>query len=314
MDKNLPVPVETVDQIIKESIRQEEALLGIDGDLLDATFVPRGFVYCNLPYRRLWRPDGTLETLYEQKSARLTLTLFCGDRSVGLPYGSMPRMLMSEITQRARQSGSRKIYLAEPISHLFARWGIPANGGPRGSISRFRLQLDALCASAIHFSWHAKQIEGGKTIRTFDKICNTPIFENAAFIREQIELNPTTLTDECYFELSDYFFKEITNHPVPIKLDALAKLQRSPLAMDLYCFLTHRVSFIQTATLLDWTFLFKQFGSGFSDLRFFKRNFIRAIQKVIEVYPSLNVEPHPEGLLVKPCRPHVWRATDYGAQ
>lgn len=311
MDKKTDLPASSVEEIIKESIRREEAILGIDGDLLDASFMPRGFVYCNLPYKRLWRADGSLETHFTQKSSRVTMTIFSGDPSVGLPYGSMPRILMAELTQRARQSGSKKIVIAEPLSHLFSRWGIVPSGGPNGTVSRFRKQLDALAASAIHFSWHYEQKKDGKVQTTIDKFQNALFFENGAFLRSQIELDPSSLTDGCCFELSDYFYKEITRHPVPVKLEALSELQRSPLAMDLYCFFTHRVSFMQTAQLFDWNTLYAQFGRGFSDIRFFKRNFYRAMQKVLKVYPSLDAEPHPEGLLLKPCKPHIWRVSDY---
>ena len=302
----------TPDEIVKNSIREQASLLGIPGDLLDASFMPRGFVYCNLPYRRLLRSDGTPATHYVQKSKRLTLTIHSADESLGLPFGSMPRMLMAEITQRARQTGSRQIALAEPLSRLFKRWGLTCTGGAKGTITRFRRQLDALCASSVHFAWHWQQEKDGRVIRTVDKISNAPFFTNAIFLREQLELDATKITDGCMFELSEYFFNEITHHPVPIMLDALAELQRSPLAMDLYCFLTHRMSYLGTADFLEWSVLYAQFGGSFSELRIFKPVFIRALGKVLKVYPSLNVELCEGGLILKPSKPHVWRISDYG--
>ena len=40
--------------------------------------------------------------------------------------------------------------------------------------------------------------------------------------------------------LSDAFFSEIKNHPVPIDLDILSAIKTSPLAIDLYLFLNYK--------------------------------------------------------------------------
>jgi hypothetical protein len=61
--------------------------------------------------------------------------------------------------------------------------------------------------------------------------------------------------------LSERFFNEITEKPVAIELRALKALKHSPMALDLYLWLTYRMSYVKNRTPIPWSALQLQFGS-----------------------------------------------------
>jgi hypothetical protein len=52
--------------------------------------------------------------------------------------------------------------------------------------------------------------------------------------------------------LGERFFAEIIERPVPVDMRALRALRRSPLALDLYVWLTYRMSYLRQPTAVPW--------------------------------------------------------------
>ena len=104
------------------------------------------------------------------------------------------------------------------------------------------------------------------------------------------------------------FFEEITTNPVLVDMRALKALKRSRLALDIYTWLTYRMSYLKHNTRLPWPLLQVQFGSDYADnaqgRRNFKKEFLKQLMKVQAIYP-VNLEPGSNALLLKPNRPHV---------
>ena len=113
--------------------------------------------------------------------------------------------------------------------------------------------------------------------------------------------------------VSDEFYRELIEHPVPVDLDALRLLQSSPLRLDIYAWLTQRNSYAKRRSNITWTQLRNQFGSNTrSDTRQgrakFRELFTRQLGYVLAVYPSARVDVQPEGIVAHPAPPHVqWR-------
>ena len=63
-------------------------------------------------------------------------------------------------------------------------------------------------------------------------------------------------------ELGEKFFQEIIAHPIPLDLNILKRLKRSPLGLDLYLWLTYRTFMLKTPLTLVWRQLYRQFGRG----------------------------------------------------
>ena len=111
--------------------------------------------------------------------------------------------------------------------------------------------------------------------------------------------------------LSEPFYEELVKNPLPIDLRALKALRKSPMAIDIYCWLTMRLLSVKKPTLIPWKSLQEQFGAGYSldsaGRRDFKVNFQKQLKKVLVVYPEakVSVPDGKGGLLIKHSKPHV---------
>ena len=90
---------------------------------------------------------------------------------------------------------------------------------------------------------------------------------------------------------------------------ALKALKRSPLALDIYCWLTYRMSYLHKPTEVPWPVLQMQFGADYAlqgqGPRDFKKKFLHHLRRVLVVYSEADVEDGERGLLLKPSKPHV---------
>lgn len=79
--------------------------------------------------------------------------------------------------------------------------------------------------------------------------------------------------------------------PVPVDIRALVALKRSSLALDLYSWLTYRMSYMRKRTRVPWSVLQHQFGLGYPltarGLGNFRRNTLIALRKVEAIYPAI---------------------------
>ena len=121
---------------------------------------------------------------------------------------------------------------------------------------------------------------------------------------DQRSLLPSTI------RLSDEFFRELVEHPVPVSVEALRLLQGSPLALDIYTWLTHRNSYARQRTKITWLQLQGQFGSTTATDTWrgrakFRETFLRQLPYVLQVYPEARVDVTAEGLVVWPSRTHI---------
>jgi hypothetical protein len=119
-------------------------------------------------------------------------------------------------------------------------------------------------------------------------------------------------------KLTNNFFQECITNPVPIDLRAFKALRGSPLAMDIYTWLTYRMSYLRaTSRPITWEALMLQFGSGYGNaiannasalkqsVLDFKRNFLKAVKLVHTVYPEANLTYNDTGLILMPSPTHV---------
>jgi hypothetical protein len=116
---------------------------------------------------------------------------------------------------------------------------------------------------------------------------------------------------QSHVRLSDNFFKECVTNPVPIDMRAYKTLRGSPLAMDIYTWLTYRMSYTNHKTRpIRWEALMMQFGSSYGSerlqaIRDFKKAFLKSLKMVQIVYPKANVEVSDSGLILLPSPTHI---------
>ena len=63
-------------------------------------------------------------------------------------------------------------------------------------------------------------------------------------------------------ELGEKLFQEIIRRPVPLDMNILKALKRSPLGLDLYMWLAYRTFTLKEPLLLRWKDLYRQFGAA----------------------------------------------------
>jgi len=255
-------------------------------------FMARALVQATLPHK------ATLANEFRRENGLFSLTILAPSR-VGLPYGSIPRLLLSWMTTEAVCTRSPVLELGPTLSAFMSELGLSRQGGKRGDITRLKKQTESLFCSTIscRYADDVSAQGAGFNIARDYALWWTPKSP------EQLPLWKSTVT------LSTDFFNEIIARPVPIDMVALKALKRSPMALDIYFWLTYRMSYLQRDTVIPWPLLQGQFGADYAQNpqghRDFKKLFIKRLEGVKSIYETVKVAPLETGLLLKPSPPHV---------
>lgn len=274
-----------IDRLIAESlaIEAEEAVkAGALG------FMARALVQATLPHRRVAGNEFT------RRNGAFTLNLLAPS-AVGLPYGTVPRLLLAWLTTEAVRTRSREILLGDSLSGFMRELDLVPTGGRWGSITRLKSQTQRLFSATVSCTYQGKDSTGLMGYRIADKAMlwwHAKAPEQAALWQSSVAL-------------SEPFFREVIEHPVPVDMRALKALKRSPLALDMYAWLTYRMSYLNRDTEIPWPALAAQFGADYKRVRDFKAAFLLELRKVLAVYPEAKAEEGSTGLLLKPSRPHI---------
>lgn len=291
-------------------------------------FMARALVIATMPYKDP-KTDAFVRTNGDFK-----LRIVAGYEG-GIPFGIYPRLLMSWVATEAVRKQTPVIELGDSLSQ-FLRVVLnlrSRGGGERGSGTRVIEQMKRLFGSLVTASYNGTQEHRGFILKNVLIADELELNDNemsylthnmSSEATEQTLWIPQNKTEagqwKSQVRLSNNFFQECITNPVPIDLRAYKVLRASPLAMDIYTWLTYRMSYTQHRSKpIRWESLMMQFGSGFntSDMeqavRDFKKAFLRALKMVLLVYPQASVEINPNGLVLLPSRPHVLPSNDQQA-
>lgn len=278
----------SINRIITESLAIE-AEAAQEANALG--FMARAMVQATLPHRKV---EGAY---FQRVNGKFTLTLLAPP-TIGLPYGSIPRLLLAWLTTEAVKTKSRELELGDSMSAFMRELGLVPTGGRWGSITRLKTQTSRLFCSTVSASYKdAERLE-----EVGYRLADKSVLWWDAKSPTQASLWRSTVT------LSAPFFDEVVSHPVPIDMRALKALKQSPLALDIYCWLTYRMSYLSKPTTIPWEGLSNQFGSNYAAIRDFRAHFIRALQQVLAVYPDADAMPTEHGLALKPSITSVRRS------
>ena len=114
-----------------------------------------------------------------------------------------------------------------------------------------------------------------------------------------------------YVHLSPNYFASLQKHAVPLDFRAVGALAHNALALDIYKWLAQRLWRIRPNTWdqITWKNLQEQFGLNYSQIRFFRRTFLRTLPQVLAQYPTAekNVTWDRGGLNLRLTAPPVPR-------
>jgi hypothetical protein len=256
----------------------------------DYAFMAKELVQCTLPHR-----DPGNIARWSRVNGALTLTIVS---TVGYPYGSIPRLLLFWLTREAKRTQSRKIKLGDSFYGFLKELGFNSyNGtGVRSDSKRVREQIRRLFASMISFS------TGNDS--TTERRLNMVVADASELWWGAVKPEQAELW-ESWVLLGEKFYRAITASPIPLDCRALKALKRSPLALDLYAWVIHKVYSVRkkgSPQFVSWAGLHAQFGSDYSTMKNFQIKAVAALTKIRVVYPELKLKFVPGGLIVGPSR------------
>lgn len=269
-----------------------DSLLAYAPNSQNLGFMPLLFVQATFPY------INTKTDKFIRKNGNFQLTLYS---PFGLPYGSIPRIVIAFLVTEAVRQKTRTIYLGENLRDFLNKLDLGCTGGKNGSITRLRKQLDSLFSCYISCS-AIDNVELGKIKTT----ANMVIADKSALWWEPHSLFDESGKFRSYVVLSESFYNSAVKSPVPVDMDIIMKLKKSPMAVDIYCWATYRVSYLKSSSRISWEDLALQFGASYSSIRSFKFKFRKHLGEMKKYYPELKYYAlDSKYLILYPSKPSV---------
>lgn len=264
-------------------------------------FMARVLVQATLPHSAQEGNEFTRSNGY------LTVSILA-PADIGLPYGSYPRLLLTWLTTEAVRTKSRELMLGPSLSAFMAELGLLTTGGRWGTVPRLKDQMlrlfSSMISASVELGGAGAEASKGRRGR------NVVVADDYTLWWDPHRPSQTALWQSTV-KLSEPFFQQVVDRPVPIDMRAVKALKKSPLALDLYSWATYRVSYLARPTDIPWGALMLQFGAGYPDTaqgrRDFRKHFLAALRKVAAVYPALRAQDGERGLLLRPSATHVAR-------
>ena len=262
----------------------------------DLGFMARLMALCSLP-----RANPGRRLQYKRINGPYTLIMTAVGKT-GLPFGNLPRLLLAWVSTEAVRTQSRELFLGASLSEFMRKLDLaPVGGGRRGERTRVHNQMKRLFNAHIQLAYEDRQVSAS---------VNSPLASRTEFWWNPKQLHERALW-ESRIELGEKFFQEIVSHPVPLDMNILKALRRSPLGLDVYLWLTCRTFSLRRPLRLSWPRLYRQFGvdpAMAGDKRTvdaFRTDCLRELTKIRVAWPDLNYSTGKGVLVLWPSKPAV---------
>lgn len=204
--------------------------------------------------------------------------------ALGVPYGSLPRLILIHIMTEAVRSRSRHIVLGTSFTDWMRRLGMRTiSYGPRGSATLIKEQLDRLLACEWMIRWDNENSSGDKEFAV----------KEVKLTSDYAGVNTKQGSFSREILLTEGFFEHLREHAVPLDENAIRQLRDSATALDLYTWLAYRLPRISKGrpALLSWPQLATHFGNEGNNIRKFRQTIREAWQRhVSAVYPEARAD------------------------
>ena len=263
----------------------------------DRGFMTRMMALCSLPRSN---PGNQLQ--YKRQNGPYTL-IMTATGNYKLPFGNLPRLLMAWISTEATTTQSRILVLGDSLSEFMRTLGVLSSdsGGSTGVRTRLRNQMNRLFHASVELSYedkHRKQFIASR------------IVDRGEFWWDPKRPDERSLWNSK-IELGEKFFQEIVSHPVPLNMNALGALKRSPLGLDLYLWLVYRTFPLRTPVRISWKQVYRQFGvepdkaNDRVTVDNFRKDCLRELKKIKLAWTGLNYSTAPGVLILLPSTPAI---------
>ena len=256
----------------------------------------RLMMLCSLP-----RANPGRRLQYKRVNGPYTLIMTAVGKT-GLPFGNLPRLLLAWVSTEAVRTQSRELFLGASLSGFMRKLGVaPIGGGRRGERTRVHNHMKRLFNAHIQLVYEDERVSAS---------VNAPLASRTEFWWNPKQPHERALW-ESKIELGEKFFQEIIRHPVPLDMNILKALRRSPLGLDLYLWLTCRTFSLKRPLRLSWRQLYRQFGvepDKAGDKRTvddFRKDCLRELIKIKVAWPDLNYSTAKGVLVLWPSKPAI---------
>src|SRR3954449_3815181 len=250
-----------------------------------------GFAIAALPHKR------TQESVWERDNGHIKLLVESGldsaKRPIGIPYGSIARMILLYLQTQAVRTKSRDVELGASMNAWLGAMGIAVGGNTYRLV---REQSHRISRCRLTF---------------FRRSQGAEMVTNGAFIRDAIlPITPDFSGQGCLWQervrLDEGFYQSLIEHPLPLRETAIRKISGRSMAIDLYIWLAYRLHVLSAPLIITWPALHGQFGEGYKEVRFFRRDVLPSLRLALAVYPEARVEiDEKKGLSLFPSPPPV---------
>lgn len=264
-----------------------------------ATEVPDGLSYQYVPLIQCSFPhtDPGRDTLFVRRNGWLEVTLSTARADSGLPYGVPARLLTIYCASEAVRRRSPEIYLGRSVHEFLRLLDVPVSRGERGSLRTYANQLLRLIRCTISVDENINDASGRSGLH----IRQTLFVQEARLWWDEV----SGIGQGSSLVLSPVLFDSIVERSAPLLTDALRQLRKSPMDLDIYAWLVHRLFSLSRPSSVTWEQLSGQFGHSYGELRYFRRYFGESLKRVLKVYPEARLKCSEQGILLLPSRPHV---------
>jgi Plasmid encoded RepA protein len=268
-----------------------ERVSAVAGETPSPSFLHSALCAMSLPVRRpadehapIIRQDGQYTLIINPKPVVESINGHKSLHSLGVPYGSLPRLVLIHIMTEAVRTKSRHIVLGQTFTEWMRRLGFrTVSYGPRGSATLIKEQLDRLLACEWMIKWEAATDQGErefgiKEIKLTNEYAGVDR-KNGAFIRE--------------IYMTEGFFEHLRQHAVPLNETAIRQIRDSATALDLYTWLAYRLPRInpKRPATISWQQLAVHFGNDGKNIRKFRQTVRDAWERhVSAVYPDARAD------------------------
>ena len=268
-------------------------------------FLPAAAVMCFFPQRQLppgvydWQMShGECELLIEggRISKRGEPRNF---RHCSVPFGYLARLLFTYISGQAIKTQSRSVELGHSMTQFMKRLGIAVDGR---SGKKLVTAVEDIAAASFYLGYWDQD---GSTHTKFARVANRTSFWQMPKDENQV----TLWTPEMI--ISSDFYEQLQEHRVPIDLDHLSRLTRSPRRMDLYTWLSYRTHAIREGRrdAIPVRYLQPVFAPDVQSLRLFKQRLKLDLVAIGKIYPRFRAEVVEDALVLQRSPPPVPPAT-----
>ncbi|MCX6936460.1 MAG: replication protein RepA [Verrucomicrobia bacterium] len=207
----------------------------------------------------------TIQQSYYRENGKLKPT--------GYPYGATARWLLLCVFSSAVRQQAPVVSLGNSATEFLRELGMPRDGRRMRAVND---QLSRLFSASIRFSFRNRQLITGSNLSVASDF--------------MLWRHDSGTRAHGYVVLSESVFNDLIQHPIPLDSGAVRALRDSPLAIDLFVFLSFRLRSQIQPLKLSWVALQKQVGADFTETKEFSRYARRAMRRVHSVWPSLKTE------------------------